>query len=162
MSERLEWMAQRGMVAFELDFLRELGFEFGLDYDGEVLIDPPAEIDPYRMTELVRMFGRGIGHRLDCERYRRLRVCVGGPCDGQPHEHRGPESPLLFHLGRGRWAVYRVHCYVFELNRDPRAWFVGEAASKKKAMALWWPLRRAELEASKAKADEALGESNEE
>ncbi|MEO1063780.1 MAG: hypothetical protein AAFZ07_20370 [Actinomycetota bacterium] len=133
MSERLDRMERCGWAPFELDFLRELGFEFHLDLDGAVEVDLPAAIDLEQLASLIGRFGRGIRQGLEHERSMRMRVCMGGPCDGRRHRS-GFSEPLLYHLARGRWAVYSRSRHHYN---DSRAWFVGEATSKPKARQLW-------------------------
>jgi len=133
MGNRLDNLERVGGVPFELDFLRALGFEFGEDWDGEVLITAPASIDVHGMTELVGRFKKGIKRRLYFEGRNAMSVCVGGPCNGRRHNTSpGCCTPVLFHVGRAQWAVYGFKSY-----RDPRAWFLGTATNRQKARALW-------------------------
>ncbi len=131
--QRLDWMAQNNMVPFDLDFLRQLGFSFSEDWDRELLVQSPESIDVDVMTKLVCRFTKGIKRRLYFEGQKAMAVCVGGPKNGVSID-MAPRDPLLFHLGRGEWAVYGRKEY--GLN-DPRAWFLGLATSKKKARAFW-------------------------
>ena len=132
-TNRLEWMAKKGMVPFDLDFLRALGFSFGADWDGEVLITQPSSIDVDTITELIYRFTKGIKRRLYFEGRKGMAVCVGGPKNGV-NISIAPRDPILFHLHRGEWAVYSRK--ENGLN-DPRAWFIGKATSRKKARELW-------------------------
>lgn len=142
-SARLNRIAKMGHLPFDLDFLRALGFRFGEDWDGEVLIEPPAEIDVDAMSELVRRFAPGIKQRLHFEGQKAKAVCVGGPKNGQPYYGFALHRPLLFHLARAQWVVYRVKSY-----DDPRAWYVGMATSRKKAQQLWAAVERTKKETS--------------
>lgn len=128
---RLDRLAEIGHLPFDLDFMRAIGYQFGQDWDGEVVIEPPEFLDVERTTNLIRRFQKGIKRRLYFEGRRAREVCVGGPKNGARHSG-SPISPVLFHIRRGEWAVYRV-----KNIRDPRAWFLGIATSKKKARQLW-------------------------
>lgn len=127
--DRLLYLAKNGMLPFDLDFFRELGFEFGEDWDGQILIEYPDKIDPEKVVELIILFEKGIKTRLYFEGQKAKMVCVGGPFNGkQYYTYLFPEKPLLFHIKRGQWAVYRV-----KDHNDPRAWFTGFATSKMNA-----------------------------
>lgn len=126
-TERFAWMKEANMLPFDLDFLRALGFGFGEDWDGEVLIDIPLSVDMDAMAKLVRQFTSGIKKRLYFERIKAQRVCCGGPKNGVSVPYV-VKSPLLFHVRRGEWLVYaeREH-------NDPRFWFVGTATNRRDA-----------------------------
>jgi len=127
--ERLDWMSKNKMVPFDLDFLRELGFKFGLDWDGQLIIEYPDAISTLYMANLIKIFQDGIKVRLYFEGQKAQRVYVGGPLNGKPYFGcRTPNQPLCCHIKRGEWLVYVVKSY-----EDPRAWYVGRASSKKKA-----------------------------
>jgi hypothetical protein len=129
---RLKWQEDSGILPFDLDFLRELGFEFGEDWDGEIIIECPEKINIEDFIKLIKRFAKGIKTRLYFEGQKAKRICVGGPMNGKPHFKVGiPNEPILFHLKRGEWAVYSIKSY-----DDPRAWYVGLATSKKKAREL--------------------------
>lgn len=137
MLPRLERMAEFGNVPFHLDFLRELGFRVGQDYDGELLIVSPPALDVLEVEALLRRFEEGIQRSLRFERERLLAVCVGGPNNGEPHgKYFG--CPIVRHVGRAQWAVYHVRSH-----EDPRASYVGMATNKKKARALWFAAHQA-------------------
>ena len=123
-------MAENGMMAFDLDFLRAIGFEFSEDWDGEIGIHAPEKINIEQMTAIIKAFAKGIKTRLYFERQKGLHVCFGGPKNGYRYSVTTADGALLFHLSRGTWAVYKTK------GSDPRAWFVGYASSRKKARAL--------------------------
>ena len=132
MNLRLQRMADSGRVPFDLDFLREIGFQIGEDWDGQIRIEYPETIDPTEMLKLIMCFSKGIKTRLYFEGQKAKRVCVGGPCNGRAYLQVGyPNQRIIFHLKRAQWAVYIVNSW-----QDPRAWYVGVASSKKKAKAL--------------------------
>ena len=130
--DHLDLIARLGHLPFELDFLRACGYRFGLDWDGEVQIEPPEFLDVASVTALIERFQPGIETQLGFEGRRARSVCVGGPKNGTPVTG-SYWQPTLFHIKRGEWAVYKAKDYI-----DPRAWFVGKATSKKKARALWF------------------------
>jgi len=132
MNLKLQRTADTGRVPFDLDFLRELGFKFGTDWDGELTIEHPETIDVVEMVELIMCFAKGIKQCLYFEGQKAKRVCVGGPCNGREHFQMGyPGQRIIIPLKRAQWAVYIVKSY-----QDPRAWYVGIASSKKKAKSL--------------------------
>ena len=129
MNERLEKMKSWGGLPFDIDFLREIGFTIGLDWDGEVMIEYPPDI-PERMRNLISEFKDGIKKRLFFEGEQAKCSFVGGSLNGRVYSYgavnyRG--RPFCHHVKRGEWEVY-----VVKSPDDPRAWFVGKATSKKK------------------------------
>lgn len=130
-AERIDELARIGSIPFDLDFLRVLGFDFSLDWDGRVIIEYPEAVEPAQVATLASKFYKQIAMRMKFEQTRRMSVCMGGPMDGQAHRgYRG--LPLIYHVSRGKWAVYRVRAY-----DDPRAVFVGCAKNRKAARSLW-------------------------
>ena len=128
-------MARNRMMPFDLDFLREIGFEFGLDWDGQLIIEYPKEVSVDKLLNLVKKYEEGIKKRLYFEGQKAKRVYIGGPLNGQPYFMAGwPNYPICYHVKRGEWLVYMVKNY-----DDPRAWFVGRTTSKKKAKMLKFP-----------------------
>ena len=135
--KRLKFMADNRMKPFDLDFFREVGFEFGLEWDGQLIIEFPESVSVDKLTTLIKQFSEGIKKSLYFEGQIAKSVLVGGPMNGKPYFNSGwPNHPLCYHVKRGEWLVYMV-----KSQDDPRAWFVGKAKSKKKAKAL--TLRRA-------------------
>lgn len=127
--DRLNFMSRNKMMPFDLDFFREVGFEFGLDWDGQVVIEHPIEVSIDNLLKLIMKYEDGIRTRLFFEGQKAKRVFVGGPLNGQSCFGNGiPNQPICRHVKRGEWLVYIVKSY-----SDPRAWFVGKASSKKKA-----------------------------
>jgi len=117
MNLRLQRMADSGRVPFDLDFLREIGFQIGEDWDGQIRIEYPETIDPTEMLKLIMCFSKGIKTRLYFEGQKAKRVCVGGPCNGRAYLQVGyPNQRIIFHLKRAQWAVYTVKSW-----QDPRA-----------------------------------------
>ena len=125
-------MAQRNSMPFELDFLRILGFEFDLDWDNELTIECPEEIDMELFVTWLRKFVPAIKQRLKFEGIRAKECFVGGPYNGQEYfNYIPPNNPLCLHIKRAKWAVYMT-----KSSDDPRAWFMGYATSKKKGKEL--------------------------
>jgi hypothetical protein len=129
---RLQKIADMGSLPFDLDFLRAIGFSFQEDWDGEIIVQSPAIIDPEAVIKLVRKFDKGIKTRLYFERKKALGVCFGGPMNGKPFENKWTGGPVIFHIKRAEWAVYAVRF------PDPRAWFIGMAKNKRQAGILWY------------------------
>jgi len=107
--------------------LEHLGFSFPMDFDGDVLIESPSEV---RVSDIVALLlERGnkeiVDRTIRFRARRNMRVCVGGPMNGQRHDGRFWSCELLYHLGRAEWAAYLV-------SPDGRAYFVGMATSKKR------------------------------
>jgi hypothetical protein len=132
---RLEWMAEKGHLPFDLDFVRAMGFRVSMDYDGEPIIESPESLDVDLVESLIQRFGKGIKTRLFFESKRARELFVGGPKGGQAYQHTASMfgRPILIQLSRGKWAVYRIRSW-----DDPRAFYVGETTSKKKARLLWF------------------------
>ena len=130
--ERLDWMSRNSMIPFDLDFLREIGFEFGLDWDGQLIIEYPETVSAETLTNLIKQYAEGIKKRLYFEGQKVKRVYVGGPLNGKSYlGFTAPNQPMCHHVKRGEWLVYMVMNY-----DDPRAWYVGKTSSKKKAKML--------------------------
>ena len=126
---RLNKLKKINCLPFDLDFLRVLGYEFGEDWDGELIIDSPNEINVSEITNICKQFREAIKKRLYFEGRKAKRVFVGGPLNGKTYFDAIPNKPICRHIRRGLWAVYKVKNW-----EDPRAWFIGFASSKKKAM----------------------------
>lgn len=129
---RFKRMQSGKMLPFDLDFLRELGFEFGLDWDMQLIIERPESVDIDRIVELLKYFAKGIETRLYFEGQKAKSVFVGGPLNGKAYSgFYYPHQPICHHIKRGEWVVYKVKDY-----DDPRAWYIGTASSNKKAKML--------------------------
>lgn len=132
MNKRLEQLKRFNIIPFDLGFLRELGYGFEEDWDGQLVITQPEDIDIKQVTEIIKQFHKTIKKRLYFERCKAHSVCVGGPMNGKSYGMlKLPNEPILFHISRCKWAVYSTKDY-----DDPRAWFVGIATSEKKARQL--------------------------
>ena len=46
-NNRLKRLSQDSNLPFDIDFLREIGFEFGLDWDDQLIIEYPESINMY-------------------------------------------------------------------------------------------------------------------
>jgi hypothetical protein len=129
--ERLADLAKIGCVPFDLDFMRALGFGFAEDWDGQVTITAPEEIEVGDVIKLMTPFHQGIKTRLYFEGQRAKSVFVGGPLNGK--DCGMMRSPFLCHLERGKWVVYKRN---YSITNDPRAWYMGKAKNKKEARLL--------------------------
>lgn len=129
----IDWYEQTGHIPGTIQVFRELGYSFGLDWDGEVMIHAPEFLDVDTTTKLLKRFGVGLSAQLEYEGREAKSVCVGGPKSGESYGTYCT-GPILFHISRARWAVYKLKPY---RDKDPRAWFVGYATSKKKARQRW-------------------------
>ena len=128
MNARLERIRAMGQLPFDLDFLREIGFTIGEDWDGEINITVPDDI-PSRMVDVIHEFIDGIATRLHREGRAYKECFLGGPLNGQQHNLIDGE-PYCHHIKRGQWAVYLAK------QGDPRAWYLGTATSKEKGRQL--------------------------
>lgn len=129
---RLKKLAEIDCLPFDLDFFRELGFEFGLDWDGQLQIGWPESLSSEDVAKLILNFENGIRKRLWFEGQKAKRILVGGPLNGNPYrEPYYPNQPLYYHTGYRQWHVYRIKSW-----DDPRAWYIGQATSKPKAKSL--------------------------
>lgn len=113
------------MLPNTIRFMRQLGFEFHLDWDGELEIEYPLDLTPGQIAQALLSHDREIAcvvkRQAACDREQ----CVGGPFNGRRHEWlRGNLEGLR--VKRGCWAVYLV-------VPDGRAFFQGFASSEKKA-----------------------------
>ena len=117
-------MAYVGLI----DFAEALGVEFSMDWDGEVVMEYPDEIDAEKLVTFLGDNGKLLGNqfRTRCDLARR--VFVGGPLNGQrtPLSCCRSRSYWAHRCKRARWAVYRMQA-------DGRAFFVGYATSAAKA-----------------------------
>jgi len=130
--KRLKMFAHANILPFDLDFMRELGFEFGLDWDGQLLIESPESLSVEHLCGLIKQYSGGIKRRLYFEGENAKHVLVGGLLNGRKYDRGGfLNHPICYHIQRGVWAVYMV-----KSHDDPRAWFIGTATSKKKAKQL--------------------------
>lgn len=109
-----------------LEFLEMCGFEFELDYDDELIITAPTELDPQKIRQW--LWQKHDGHivsllklRAEVDRWR----LVGGPCHGRRH-WKDPGDYVVHRVARAKWSVYKVW-------PDGRAVFCGYASSEKKA-----------------------------
>jgi hypothetical protein len=130
-STRLAKLAKIGCIAFDLDFMRALGFEFTEDWDGQLTITAPEEIKVEDVIELMTPFHRAIQTRLYFEGQHAKAIFVGGVLNGK--EYGMARIPFLFHVKRGQWVVYQRN---WDKPDDPRAWYMGLAKNKKDARLL--------------------------
>ena len=121
-----------------LELLEFCGFGFSLDWDDDLVIAEPEDFeDGYSdfHTFLNQVLESELVHDwftevLKRRRDRNMHQCVGGPCSGQRHHGFRAGTEVLFHLGRGEWAVYVVG------NDRKRAFYLGNETSEKKAKSL--------------------------
>jgi hypothetical protein len=111
-------------------FLRShFGVEFSFD-DSELTEVRIAarDIKKGELLTVLKTYAEGIALRLRIQREWLLHSCVGGPMNGEHHEGLAKGDGVLFHLSRGRWAVYEVAA------DGCRAFFRGIATSQKNAI----------------------------
>lgn len=119
------------MMPSVIAMLREFGFQFGLDWDGELQIKIPKALDPRAIAEwLGKNHQNGIKCELLCRAQWARSQCVGGPFNGRRHGKCYP-SVFAIKVKPGEWAAYAVHL-------DSRAMFAGIGSSEKKARQLAW------------------------
>ena len=114
-------------------FLRALGFDFHIDYDGELLIEKPDQVSVEGVLDALSVWReeweKEFRFTLLRAAARERRCFMGGPRDGKLHNqslYRGSAYFRGFHEARAKWAVY-------EFFPDGRAIFRGFAASEQKA-----------------------------
>jgi hypothetical protein len=109
--------------------LRWAGFELELDYDDELVITHPEDIDPKALAEyLGECHGAKIRDTLKARAYWERHQCVGGPFNGRRHGLTWGDIFVL-RVRRGAWAAYAV-------GKDGRAMFAGIASSEAAARRL--------------------------
>ena len=125
-SHRLERKRELGYLPFDLDFLREIGIEFEVDWDGELSIKFPQDT-PQRIISIIDYFKPCIEKRLKSDNKVEQHCFVGGPLNGQRYfKYLRINRPYCRRIQRAEWAVY-----VVKSHSDPRAWFAGIATSEK-------------------------------
>jgi hypothetical protein len=111
---------------------RHFGFavEFG-DPDGmEIEIDG-RDLSGAEITEALNLYSTAIRDQMLRRQHESMRVCIGGPLNGQPHAWcGGPRHAIAVRIGPRRWAAYEIG------DDHLRAWFRGYATSEKKARQL--------------------------
>lgn len=108
-----------------IPFLESIGFTFELDWDGELTMSYPENMDGLTVANALAEQGTHITKNLKGWAALDRRQLLGGPFNGRAHGHReGTRIPMP--VRRGRWAVYVVAA-------DGRAWFRGYATSEAKA-----------------------------
>lgn len=130
-------------IAMAIPVLQAIGFRIGLDWDGELIVEPPEALDPQRIADLVRSEPQAARSHLLCAAARARRQFVNGPRAGARHL-KCPGDRLVVCVGPARWAAYRV-------ADDGFAYLVGEATSRAKARALWNADHKARENAKKRK-----------
>lgn len=114
---------------FVTELLEALGFKIGLDWDDELMVEPPQAIDLGSACSWIaghkRQIKKEVASKAQYEKY----ILVGGPRAGDRHGHAHGSPPMLFHIKHGQWAVYVV-------QKDCRAIFYGYASSQEKARQL--------------------------
>ncbi len=120
------------------DFLIAAGYRFSLDFDDEVMVEYPEELDRAAIEQVLQKALYGIQCRLRVSRRRLQQVFVGGPLAGQPHRDGTRSDGRMFvKIGPKRWA-----CYARQMKKvaggylesdDPRLYFLGIATSERNA-----------------------------
>ena len=92
-----------------------------------------GSIDVAASAELLRKCSRSLVQEISDDARRHRRQYVGGPANGQRFTlMQATRNWLAVRIKRGKWAAY----YCPSPYDDGRAWFVGEAASERKARQL--------------------------
>jgi hypothetical protein len=105
-----------------IGFLTGLGFRFRLDWDGELLIDAPAALDPQQVRAALLEHRDRLKLQVQTMAHWERHQCVGGPFNGRRHG-LCPGSTFAIRVRRGEWAGYVVRA-------DGRAAYTGTAATE--------------------------------
>lgn len=112
-----------------LDFLEQLGVTFEIDWDNEVIIKVPEDLqaaDAMKVIANVR-FEKHLARTVTFRAQRARSVYVGGRRNGERVGLCwGNRTWIANRVKRARWEAY-------ELSRDGRAFFRGYATSQAKA-----------------------------
>lgn len=113
-----------------VDFLRDLDFEIGLDFDGQVIIEYPESLNPKDVANELSKYSDSIRKELTARATMQRRQFVGGPLNGNRHGHFAwcGNTVIAVRICRAKWA-----CYEITDHADGRAWFRGFATSEAKA-----------------------------
>jgi hypothetical protein len=139
MSEELQRHRYEPEFTTCFDIFQAAGYRFRLDFDDEVLIESPAELDRDALDKLLRRSLYQIQVRLRSQGRRNLQVFVGGPLAGKPHKGTGRlDGKMFVHIGPRQWACYQHTLVALEgigytVSDDPRLYFRGLATSEKNA-----------------------------
>lgn len=130
------------MYLHTIALLESVGFQFGLDFDDELIVEYPLEFDPKVLADKVATdHAKETVQFLKARAMRQRQQFIGGPLNGQQHEGlpwlaiQIGENPLRLAnygflarcLGPAEWAVYIGN------PADGRAFYHGTATSQKKA-----------------------------
>jgi hypothetical protein len=124
-----------------VEIFEAAGYRFSLDFDDEVLIDAPEQINREQLEAVIQKALYGIQCRLRTMRTRGLQVFVGGPLSGQRHgDNIRMDGRMLVKLGPKQWACYRREIVElgegrYTCSEDPRQYFQGMATSERNAKA---------------------------
>lgn len=109
-----------------IDFMESLGFEFTLDWDGQLEVTYPDELVVETIAYEVGKYSDAVKNRLLFRQHHSMRRLIGGPFAGQKYTNPFCRTLYWRHVSRGKWAVYSVWA-------DGRATFKGYATSEFKA-----------------------------
>jgi hypothetical protein len=121
------------------DVFTGLGYRFSLDFDDEVLVEQPEELDRSKLNELIEQSMWQIQCRLKSKQRKQLSVFVGGPLAGKTHKGSSRlDGKMFVKLGPKRWAVYQhamqpVAGVGQAVGDDPRLYFRGTSTSERNA-----------------------------
>lgn len=131
-----------------LELLEELGFEFELDFDDELLWTVPESITGKEVHAAIFRLGmedHALKRPFMFRAAQARSVFCGGPLNGSSTTRYEPKSRsflsggryfyvefYLIHRGRADWLVYRAQ----RKGGEYRGFFIGTASSKKKAIDL--------------------------
>lgn len=106
-----------------------MGFRFLLDWDDQLTIQHPEEIDVEAMAQWIAANeAKSIVSRFKCAARQASSVLVGGPFAGRKTSRRWGEI-CVWQRARADWSVYCV-------AQDGKGYYAGQATSRPKAMEL--------------------------
>lgn len=111
-----------------LKFLEQLGVTFEMDWDDEVIIEVPEDLEAADVMNAIKSepFGKDLSESVVYRAKASRAVFVGGMLNGKRTGWIGLRQWFANHVKRGRWEVY-------ERVNDGRAFFRGYATSQAKA-----------------------------
>jgi hypothetical protein len=121
------------------EILTAAGYRFSLDFDDEVLVESPEQLDRDGIDKVMQKAMYSIQCRLRSDRRVDQQVFVGGPLAGQRHgDQVRLDGKMFVKLGPKRWACYgkpivKLAGIGYVPADDPRLFFLGIASSQRNA-----------------------------
>jgi hypothetical protein len=110
---------------------RHFGFSFHFaDVEGTEIEIGARALSAAELTEALQVYAEAIRNKLLHRQQLSMQIFMGGPLNGQRHDHYGHGQTIAVRLGPAKWAAYEIG------NDQRRAWFRGLATSEKKARQL--------------------------